>query len=124
MTKLQIDDVLGFANLLRGAATEYKDKLLAAENPHDPTATIASTITAGDDLGQKKAAAKIAVDAGIAANAVAENAKQAIYDALNNWCDLMAATLGKATPEGKRILAIRANLDPRPRKKATTTPAP
>lgn len=121
MTKLQYDDVLGFGTLLRGVAAEYKDKLLAAENPHDPTAMIASTAEAAEAVGKKRSAAKTAEDEAIRLTGVAENAKQDHYASLNNWCNLMAATLGKDTPEGKRILGIRANLDPRPRK-ATTTP--
>jgi hypothetical protein len=124
MTNLQIDDVLGLGELLRGAATEYKDKLLAAENPHDPTAMLASSSAGSTALGKKKAAAKAAEDAATKLIGEAEAAKQDYYDKHSNWCDLMASTLGKTTPEGKRILSIRANLKGRGPNKAAPAPAP
>ena len=110
MTNLQIDDVLGFGVLLRGAATEYKAKLLGAKSPHDPTPMITDTAAAGEELGRQKAAAKTATDTAKRLNDTAEGAKNDQYSVLSNWCDQMAGTLGKTTPEGKRILAIRANL--------------
>ena len=126
MTSLQIDDVLGFGELLRGAATEYKTKLMAAKNPHDPTTMITDTTASGKDVGEKKAEAKVAVDEGIRLNGIAEDVKNALYSDLSNWCNLMANTLGQQSVEGKRILAIRVNLKgtgPKAAAAAAKTPA-
>lgn len=124
MANLQIDDVLGFGVLLRGAATEYKTKLLAAKSPHDPTTMITDTAAEGEAVGKKKAEAKTAADEAERLTGVAEDAKSVLYTGLSSWCDQMAGTLGKTTPEGKRILAIRANLKGRgPNPPPTTPPA-
>ena len=124
MTHLQYDDLLGFGGLLRGAANQYKVQLMAAVNPHDPTAMIASTITAGEAVGKQRSDAKIAMDEAVRLTAIAETGKQELYASLNNWCNLLASTLGKESPEGKRILAIRATLNPRPSKKTKPVTPP
>ena len=108
MKSLQIDDVLGFGELLRAAANEYKTKLVA--NDYDPTAKIASTDAAGTALGTAKAQTKIARDAAETKTAATDALKSDYYDKLSSWCDAMAGALGKTTPEGKAVLAIRANL--------------
>lgn len=108
MKSLQIDDVLGFGELLRAAANEYKTKLTAAG--FDPMAKIASTATDGTALGTAKAQTKIARDAAEAKTAETDALKSDYYDVLSSWCDAMAGALGKTTAEGKAILAIRANL--------------
>ncbi len=71
---------------------------------------IAETLETGKDVGKKKAAGKAAQDEATRLVGVAEAAKQEFYSDLSNWCDLMATTLGKTTPAGKRMLAIRADL--------------
>ena len=108
MTNLQIDDVLGFGALLRAAANEHKAQLIAKE--YDPTAKIAATNTQATALGDAKAQAKTAEMTASVKVKAAEDLKQTHYDALSSWTDMMAGTLGKTTPEGKAILAIRANL--------------
>jgi len=108
MTNLQIDDVLGFGTLLRAAANEHKAALIAKEA--DPTARIASSDTAGTALGAAKAVAKTAQMDATAKVKTAEDLKQGYYDSLSSWTDMMAGALGKTTPAGKSILAIRANL--------------
>ena len=122
MTKLQIDDVLGFGSLLRAAATEHKAALIAKE--YDPTAKIASTATASGALSDSKAQAKTAHIAAEAKTKVTEDLKQAYYDSLTSWCDMLAGTLGKSTPEGKAILAIRANLTGTGPQTPATPPTP
>ncbi|MBI5684526.1 MAG: hypothetical protein HZC54_05570 [Verrucomicrobia bacterium] len=123
MTNLQIDDVLGFGNLLRAAANEHKAKMVA--NDYDPTAKIASTTTTGNTLGDKKAQAKSAQIEATRKVDEAESLKQSYYDDLSSWCETMAGAVGKSTPEGKAILAIRANLKGRgPNTPAPTPPAP
>ena len=108
MKSLQIDDVLGFGELLRAAANEYKTNLVA--NDYDPTAKIASTDADGTALGTAKAQTKIARDAAETKTAATDALKSDYYDKLSSWCDAMAGALGKTTPEGKAVLAIRANL--------------
>jgi len=108
MTNLQIDDVLGFGSLLRAAATEKSAALVTAG--FDPATRIASSTTDGTALSNAKAQAKTAQDAATAKVKTAEDLKQAYYDTQSSWCDAMAGALGKTTPEGKAILAIRANL--------------
>ena len=122
MKSLQIDDVLGFGELLRAAANEYKTKLVA--NDYDPTAKITSTAADGTALGTAKAQTKIARDAAEAKTAATDTLKSDYYDALSSWCDTMAGALGKTTPEGKAVLAIRASLKGSGPKPPKTPPAP
>lgn len=122
MKSLQIDDVLGFGELLRAAAGEYKTKLVA--NDYDPTAKIASTASDGTALGTAKAQTKIARDAAEKMTADTDAMKSDYYDVLSSWCDTMAGALGKTTAEGKAILAIRANLKGSGPKAPKTPPAP
>lgn len=118
MTNLQIDDVLGFGNLLRAAANEHKAKMVA--NDYDPTARIASTATTSGTLGDKKLQAKTSQIEATRKVEEAENLKQSYYEDLSSWCETMAGAVGKGTPEGKAILAIRANLKSR----GANTPPP
>lgn len=122
MKSLQIDDVLGFGELLRAAASEYKTKLVA--NDYDPTAKIASTDADGSALGTAKTQTKIARDAAEAKTAETDALKSDYYDTLSSWCDTMAGALGKTTAEGKAILAIRANLKSGSPKAPKTPPKP
>lgn len=123
-SNLQPDDVLGYGELLRGAAAEYKPKLLAATDPHDPTARIASTEAAAIAYSKKRALAKAAMDEAERLNGEAEDAKDEYYGSLSNWTDLMASTLGKTSPEGTRVLKIRADLRPYHAKKSTPATPP
>ena len=123
--KLQVDDVLGFGVLLRAAANEYKTKLIAED--YDPTAKIASTAADAAALGTAKAQTKIARDAAEKMTADTDALKSDHYASLSSFCDAMAGALGKTTPEGKAILAIRANLSgtgPKPPKPPKTPPTP
>jgi hypothetical protein len=122
MTSLQIDDVLGFGELLRAAATENKTDLIAAK--YDPTDRIASTDADGQDLGTAKTQAKTAQLAADQKATDAEALKQSYYTDLSSFCDTMAGALGKTTPKGKAILAIRANLKGTGPKKPKTPPTP
>lgn len=116
MTNLQIDDVLGFGALLRAAAVERKNDLLAEK--YDPTDKIASTeadaLTLTTAETQAKAAKLVSDDKA----AAAEKLKQKLYTELSTWCDAMAGSLGKTTPKGKAMLAIRSKLTGSRRKKA------
>ena len=122
MTNLQIDDVIGFGELLRAAANENKADLITAK--YDPTDKIASTDADAADLNTAKAQAKTAQLAANDKVAAAETLKQSYYSNLSSWCDAMAGALGKATPKGKSILAIRANLKGTGPKKPPTPPTP
>lgn len=108
MTNLQIDDVIGFGELLRAAANENKTALIAAD--YDPTAKIAATDADATELNTAKAQAKTAQLAATQKVADADALKQDYYASLSSWCDAMAGALGKTTPKGKAILALRANL--------------
>lgn len=108
MTNLQIDDVLGFGDLLRAAANEHKAKLIAKE--YDPTAKIASTATASAALGTAKIQTKAKHDEAEAMTTSTDELKQSYYETLSSWCDMMAGALGKKSAEGSAILEIRANL--------------
>ena len=108
MTNLQMDDVLGFGELLRAAATQYKDKMIAKD--YDPTNKIAASKADGEALAKDQREAKDAHKIAEAKTKVAEDHKQATYDSLSSWCDAMSGALGKTTDEGQAILDIRANL--------------
>ena len=122
MTNLQIDDVLGFGNLLRAAASEHKAKMVA--NDYDPTAKIASTNTTSGTLSDKKTQAKTAQIEATRKVHEAEDLKQSYYEDLSSWCETMAGAVGKGTPEGKAILAIRARLSGRGANVPAPTPPP
>ena len=122
MKGLQIDDVLGFGELLRAAANEYKTKLMA--NDYDPTAKIAATDADGNALGTAKTQTKVARAAAEKMTADTDALKSDYYDALSSWCDTMAGALGKTTPEGKAVLAIRSSLKGSGPKTPKTPPAP
>jgi len=80
--------------------------------------------SAAATASESHAAAKTSEIATKAAFALADGQKNDIYDVASNWCDLMATTLGKKTPEGKAILAIRANLKGNGPNKPSTPPTP
>lgn len=106
MTNLQIDDVLGFAKLLQAAAAQYKDKMA----DYDPTNTSTTIGQKVESLTKDQSDAKQAHIEATRLTGVAEDNKQALYEKCSSWCEQMAGAVGKATPEGKAILAIRANL--------------
>ena len=121
MTNLQIDDVLGFGALLRAAATEHKDDMIAKK--YDPTDKIASTEADALTLTTAKAQAKSAQMAADEKVTAAETLKQNLYTELSTWCDTMAGALGKTKPKGRAILAIRSKLSGSRRKKANNAAA-
>jgi hypothetical protein len=108
--------------LLQGAAVQYKAKMVA--NDYDPTNRAAAVATSTDTLtGSKNSAANAQIEA-TRLTGIAEKQKQTLYTELSSWCDTMAGAVGKTTPEGKAILAIRANLSGRgPNAKKTPPPA-
>ena len=120
VTNLQKDDVMGFIKLLQGVATEYAPQLAAKQ--YDPAATSLALEGQMKTTTEAFATATASDIATQALYATADGKKQDLYTAGSNWCDVMANTLGKETPEGKAILAIRANLKSTPRKPKTPTP--
>jgi len=122
MTSLQLDDVLGFVRLLQGAATENQVKLLAKQ--YDPSLTSTKLGADSETASTSHATATNSQIATTALFTTAENKKQQLYTDASNWCDQMVSALGKETPEGKAIRAIRTNLSGRGPNKPPATPTP
>jgi hypothetical protein len=87
-------------------------------------ATVQTAVTAiQDELGTAKAVrdkAKTALTNGQAAFAYVASAN---YDKFSTIIDNVAGGLGKKTPEGKRVLAIRKHLHSKSAKATPPTPA-
>ena len=122
MSYIDPDALHGAMNDLNIAITDNAATLTASGLT---PATLQATLkTMSDDLGSKKGIRdqartnqSVAQDAFVASGS-------ANYDTFSNLIDTAAGGVGKKTPAGKRILAIRAHLKAPPRRNSVSASDP
>jgi|GEM_PF-4581228 len=122
MSYIDPDALHGAMNDLNTAITDNAATLTS--NGQTPATLQAKLKTISDDLGGKKGIRdKVKTDLAIAQQAFVKSASDN-YAAFSDLIDAAAGGVGKKTPAGNRILAIRVHLNATPRSATSPAPAP